>query len=224
MLSFARTIRPSKPGFRKWLDLEKLKQDLLEGSKDEGFPDRVFAYISTALGLPVKKLERMGWKDSVSKLYEAYTQFTPQDIPIINGAPKEAKPVDWDYDGRGWFFYSHTLSKAYGWTLEYIAELDVNEALGHLQEILTDEQLEKEFYHGLSEVAYKYDKSTKKSSYVPMKRPYWMRPAAPKEIKKVRIKKSLLPMGVIKSIHGLPEEFSLVETEKINPPRDSQAL
>jgi len=64
------------------------------------------------------------------------------------------------------------LAKNYGWTLEYVSMLQVEEALAKIQEILVDEQLEHEFFYGLSEVAYSYDSSTKKSKFVPMPQSY----------------------------------------------------
>lgn len=209
--------QPSKLGFRKFIELEQLKSEVTEAAESGDFPDRVFAYLSAVFG---KVNEKEGWQKTLVHLSEAQSKTVKIYIPIVKDSPKSGKEVEWNYAGRDWFFYSHLLAKAYGWTLEYISDLEVNDAFAHIQEILTDEQIEREFYHGLSEVSYRYDKSTKKSNYVPMKRPYWMRPVAPNVIKKVKIKKSLLPVGVIKNLHGLPEEYNLVETEKINPPRN----
>jgi hypothetical protein len=117
---------------------------------------------------------------------------------------KEDEP--WDYEGRQWHLYSHILAKTYGWTLDYISQLQVHEAIAKIQEILTDEQLEHEFYYGLSEIAYPYDSSTKKSSFKPLDRPSWMRPKA-KEIPRFKIPKSIMPMGVVVVDGVLPNEY-----------------
>lgn len=192
--------------FKKWIELEQKKSDFISAAERDEFPEKVFAYLSAA-GYSTKG----DWQSTVLSLQKAYTEYLPKSLPILDTAPKESKSVDWDYDNRTWAFYSHLLAKAYGWTLEYIAELETNEALGHLQEILTEDHLEKEFYHGLSEVAYRYNKSTKKSDYVPLKRPYWMRATVSRTIKKVKIKKSLLPVGMGIDASGLPKEFGTAQ-------------
>lgn len=199
----------SKVSFRKWLDLEAKKSKFIETAGGEAFAEEVYVYLSAALDKPTSRLEKMGWKDTVALLYEAYNKFAPPDLPIIKRAPQAGKPVDWDYDNRGWSFYSHILARAYGWTLEYIGDLEVTEALAHIQEILTDEQLEHEFTHSLSEMAYSYNKSSKKSEFRPMKRPYWMTPTIPKTIKRIKMRKDMLPQGLIKDISGLPSEFQI---------------
>lgn len=205
--------------FRKWIDLETKKQSFIEAAGNDDFPQKVFEYLSAAFDVPIRKLEGQGWKNTVLSLHKAYAQFLPKTIPLLDSAPKDTKPVDWDYDNRTWNYYSHLIAKAYGWTLDYIGNLDVNEALAHLQEILTDDQLEREFVYGLSEIAYPYNKSTKKSEFKPMKRPYWMKPVI-KEVKMVKIRRDMLPVGRIQNIHGLPEEFKSIATEKINPTRN----
>lgn len=215
--------------FRKWLDLEKLKQDFIEAAENDDFPQRVFAYLSAAFDTPAK--EKAEWRSTVLSIQKAHEKnFINITIPIIKDAPKSGKEADWNYVGRDWHYYSHILAQAYGWTLEYIGDLDVNTAFGHIQEIMTDEQLEHEFAHGLSEIAYRYNKSTKKSDFVPMKRPYWMKPATPQEIKKIRIRRDMIPVGNIEHISGLPPEYQFKEINETNKAketksqRDSQTL
>ena len=201
----------TKPiGFRKFVTLEKRKQIFLSATGDESFPEKVFSYLSVALDVPVSRLEGKDWQKVIRSLL-SYKGHQLKPLPLLEGAQKDSKPVDWDYDGRSWAYYSHLLSKAYGWTLEYIAEMDVDEALSHLQEILTDEHLDREFLYSLSEVAYPFNASTKKSEFKPMKRPYWMQPAVPTTIKKVKIRRDMLPQGLIKDMSGLPSEFQIPE-------------
>lgn len=194
--------------FKKWIELENKKASFIEAADSEAFPELVFAYLSAALDVPVNRMDRKQWGSTVLTLTETVNSYTqPKGIPILDSAPKGGKEADWNYSGRDWHYYSHLLAEAYGWTLEYIANLEVLTAFAHLQEILTDEFLEREFYHQLSELAYKYDKGSKKSNYVPMKKPYWMNPAAPKEIKKIKVRRDMLPVGLIKDISGLPKEY-----------------
>lgn len=208
-------------GFRKWIELENKKTDMLQATEDESFPERVYSYLSVALGIPIKKLEKQDWQSTVLSLIDVHKRFSPDaSLPILRHTQhKEATPVDWDYPQRTWAFYSHLLAKAYGWTLEYIAEMDVNDALSRLQEIMTDEQLDREFVYGLSEIAYPYNKNTKKSEFKPMKRPYWMLPTAPTTIKKIKIKRSMLPQGRIIDASGLPPQFDIEGLEVERPHR-----
>lgn len=200
-------FKKTKPlGFRKWLELENLKSKFVEAAEKSNFPERVYAYLSAALDIPVNKLRKDGWENTVLSLMKSISSYPLKQIPILVDAPKEKKEEDWSYEGRTWFYYSHLISSAYGWTLEYIASLDPNEALSYLQEILTSEYLQKEFAYGLSEIAYPYNASSKKSEYKPMTRPYWMR-LKKKEIRKTRMKRDLLPIGVGLDVSGLPKEY-----------------
>lgn len=215
-------------GFRKWVELEDHKKLIAEAVEGSDFPNRVVAYLSTAFG--DKKWERKPWKTPVFSMVKGFEKFNPAPLPILH-PPKDNKKSDWDYEGRSWNYFSHLLADAYGWTLEYIAEIDVNEALGHIQEVLTDNYLRQEFQHSLSEVAYSYNKNTKKSDYKPLPRPYWMRPIS-KPTKKVRIRRDMLPMGYLVDASGLGAELGgwneiihkNIETQTVEPPRDAQPV
>jgi hypothetical protein len=200
-------FKKTKPlGFRKWLELENLKSKFVEAAEKSDFPEKVYAYLSAALDVPAGKLQKNGWENTVLSLMKSVSDYPLKQIPLLKDAPKEKNEEDWTYEGRTWFYYAHLISNAYGWTLDYIANLDPNEALAHLQEIMTSEFLQKEFAYGLSEVAYPYNPSTKKSEYKAMSRPYWMR-LKKKEVKKTRMKRNLLPIGVGVDVSGLPKEY-----------------
>lgn len=197
------------PKFKKWLELEQLKSVFISAAESEAFPDRVYAYLSAATSIPVNRLDKKGWESTMQSLLKESARFIPnRELPLLKDAPKENKPVEWDYEGRTWHYYAHMLAQAYGWTLEYIANLGVDEALAHLQEIMTDDHLDREFTYGLSEVAYPYNKSTNTSVFKPMKRPYWMI-AAVKPIKKTRMLRSMLPVGNGIDLTGLPPEYGI---------------
>lgn len=211
---FAKT---KPPGFRKWITLENLKSKLIEGADSTDFPDKMFAYLSASFEIKPEKLEKKTWRECFELFGSANDRFSVKiNIPIIRDAPKDGEETDWEYEGRTWYYYSHLLATAYGWDLEYIANLGVEEAFAHIQEILTDSHLEKEFMYSLSEIAYPYNKSTKKGEFKPMRRPYWMKPLAPREVKKIKMRKDFIPMGKIIDISGLPEEFQIegLVTEK----------
>lgn len=218
-------LHKQKPlGFRKWLELENCKKLIAEAVEGVEFPDRVLDYLSTAFG--DKGWEKKGWKTPVFSLMDGFEKFNPDaSLPILRPS-KESKTSDWEYKGRSWNYFSHLLADAYGWTLEYIADLDINEALGHIQEVLTEDYLDREFQHSLSEVAYIYNKSTKKSEYKPLPLPYWMRPAS-KPIKRFRIRRDMLPVGYVIDSSGMADQVglgSIVTKKNDDPPRDSQAV
>lgn len=195
--------------FRTWLRLEGLKEKVIKaveiGSDD--FPDLLLEYISTALNVPAKYFQDAEWTVVIQAFYEITLKSPTVKLPITEPTSEHFPPDDWDYDGRNWHLYAHLLSSRYGWTLEYISRLHVEEALAKIQEILSEKQLEKEFLHGLSEVAYVYDSQTKKSTYKPLPRPSWMRPKVKvEEIKRIRMPISSLPVGNV-NYDAIPEEF-----------------
>jgi len=69
-----------------------------------------------------------------------------------------------------------------------------------------DDQLDREFIYGLSEIAYHYDKNTKTRKFVPLPRPHWMREKI-QPVKKFPILKAMMPMGNIISDGVLPPEM-----------------
>jgi hypothetical protein len=220
-------FQKQKPlGFRKWIELENHKKLISEAVEGSEFPEKVFDYLSTAFGN--KGWEKKPWKTPVYSMVEGFQKFNPDpSLPLLN-SPREKKEADWEYKGRSWNYFSHLLAHAYGWTLEYIAGMDVNEALGHIQEILTEDYLEQEFQHSLSEVSYVYNKNTKKSDYKPLPRPYWMLPAL-KPIKMVKLKRSMMPVGYVIDTSGLGAELggwneiitkneSSTNTQSVPPP------
>lgn len=110
---------------------------------------------------------------------------------VIDNAVSERK-VPWDYNGRWAVSWIHTLSKTYGWTREEILDLDVDEAMGYVQEIAVDEHVNAEFNHSLSQNAFEYD-TLGHGKYKPLQRPLWMLPKQPK----TRMLKSMIPSGAI---------------------------
>ena len=88
----------------------------------------------------------------------------------------------------------HLFAKAYGWSSEYIANLEIEDGVALLQEIIVDNQLQREWEWGMNEMAYPYNQMTKKSEFKPLDRPSWMQKKyeAPKKIK---IPIHLIPLG-----------------------------
>jgi len=126
---------------------------------------------------------------------------------ILNAPGVDGKPFHWDYEGRAEVVWIHQIAQAYHWPLAQILGLWPEQAVEFLQEILVDDQKEKEFAHMLSEVAYPYDKATKTSRYHPLERPSWMVIGSPTSAKTrgtTKIHKGFLPIG---EIRGQPDQI-----------------
>jgi hypothetical protein len=108
--------------------------------------------------------------------------------------PKGA-PEPYDYEGRNWAWVVHKLASRYGWSRDEVFNLYPEEAAAYLQEILISETLEAEERYSLSELAYQYDSVSKRSNYVPYRKPGWM--YSTELPKPVRVHKAALPYGVV---------------------------
>lgn len=95
-------------------------------------------------------------------------------VPLMRGSKKATEPPPWDYPERDWYYWVHAFASAYGWQMQYVAELDIDDAVALMQEIETEKQLEREWDYQISEIAYPYDKASKKNRFKPMPRPGWM--------------------------------------------------
>lgn len=206
----------NSPRLKKWIILENYKDKILKAveNKQVEFPKYLLAYLSTAFGVPYTWFEYADWTRLVQAFYVVLSKSPKFDLPITAPTSEKHDEAPWDYADRNWHLYSHMLAKTYGWSLEYISRLQVRDALAKIQEILVDEQLEREFYYSLSENAYEYDKNTQKSKFVPLPRPAWMRPRVePEKIKKFAIPASMIPFGVT-NLDALPAELLPKEYEK----------
>jgi hypothetical protein len=127
-------------------------------------------------------------------------QFT-LDLPFLRYDTKNIED-EFDYPDRSWWSWAYRFSTQFGWSLEYIAEIDVIEAFCMYQEHLISDFQDKEWEWMLSERYVGYDTATKKSKIIPMPKPNWMLGKKPKEIKPVKIRKDMLPSGVVVSFRN----------------------
>ena len=196
------------PTFKKWIELETYKEKIHEAVEtgDAMFPKYILAYISTAYDVSIRWYEKADWVRLIIAFSFIASSCPKIELPLVTATHEKHDPEDWTYDGRTWHYYSHIISKAYGWTLEYISQLQVVDALAKIQEILTDDQLDREFQYSLSEIAYVYDKAAKVGKLKPLNRPAWMRKKI-QPIKKFMIPASLMPVGVVMVDGVLPEEL-----------------
>lgn len=198
------TITRSK--LKRWIELESLKTKTLDFAKRGRameFCDNILSYVSICTGVEIDELDKLPWTEIVFTWQRLLSLNTPNlDIPIyaVQNLDDKKKPV-WDYEGRTWYTWVHDLAHEYGWTIEYIAELDIDDASSLLQELIINDQLDKEFHWMSSEVAYPYNESSKKGEFKPLQRPVWMmeqiRSIKEGKDQNIRILKEHLPVGNI---------------------------
>lgn len=199
----------TRPKLWKWLSIENLRNKIIESAgKSDEFATGLFAYLSALLDIDDSTLENAPWYEVLSGYYLAVIECYPSlDLSILlSGGKKEGKlPDPWEYDGRVKYGWVHMFAKNYGWSLEYVSELDVDDAFALIQEISLEDQFEKEWQWGMSEVAYEYDPTSKKSNLKKLPRPDWMMIGNRHYQKKVdkekkpsfKVRTDFLPHGVI---------------------------
>ncbi len=206
-------ITHRKYKFKEWIDLEDRRIEI-DGASDRStdeFPKLVIACLSDALALPRWVWARLPWVEvwaaylgvSVSLSFKGY-------LPIVSLPTDEKvnKPV-WDYPHRTWYFYANLIARHYGWSLEYIARLPVFDGMACVQEIMLNDQTEREFLWSMSEASVSYDERTKTTQPNPLPRPYWMKQAKPDEplpIPRFKMPSHLIPVGQV-NYDALPEEY-----------------
>lgn len=201
----------TRPKLREWLSLEDKRSKSLERAEkgEDEFVTEMFSYLSALLDVSEDKLIQAPWYEVIEAFYLVSVECAPRlGLTILQQGSTKTKvdklPDPWEYKERLWYSWLHTLAKAYGWNVEYISQLDVDDAFALVQEISLDEQFSKEWEWSISDVAYEFDKSTKKSRLRALPRPDWMRRASktyqdsitkPKSVP--RINPAFIPPGVI---------------------------
>lgn len=169
--------------------------------KNENVAKLIIEYIRIASDMSEDD-KRLPWYEIGEVFYNSVVENRiRKNFPILKTVPQNKKqtadPSGFDYPERDWYFWVHTLAKRYGWTISEISNLDPDDALGLLMEIEVSEFDEREFQYKLSEIAYAYDKSSKKSKYIPLQKPRWMQTSKIIEAPKRKIHRSMIPAGVI---------------------------
>lgn len=190
---------PERATLYEWLRLEEIKERIFVAVEDRNKDEiaaQVYQYLSTATNNK-RDWSELSWLEIYHKFLEVEEVNTPtKPFPILRySSDKDDK--GWTYEGRDWYYWLHVLSSNYSWDIDYIKELDIDDAIGLLQEILIDEQSDREFLWGMSELAYEYNENTKKSKLRPLDRPKWMQADRKKhkKIKKTKIRRDFMPLG-----------------------------
>lgn len=190
-----------RPKLKRWLFLEEINRKIQEATEKEDSSEFLYQYyslISVAIGISTEILYELPWID----VAVAYTQIRniliPEyDFPMLMTKTKN-KSSDWDYEGRHWFIWLNLFAKSYGWSVEYIENLDVDNAIALMHEIISDDFYSREWQYSLSDASVTIDPATKQGKYKPLPRPEWMQMKTKKEeLPKVKIPKSMLPAGIV---------------------------
>ena len=185
---------------RAWLALEIFYSNIIEaaevGNRD-GLVSSLYSYVSTAFSISVEELQLLPWYEITRSFKEIYQINIPSiNFPMLHKRIKKEtnEEIGWEYSGRTWYIWLHLLAKEYGWSINYIEYLDIDDGIALLEEIMVNDQLNKEWEWSRSELAYSYNQNTKTSKFIPLERPEWMRPI-PKPAKSTRIRESDIPVG-----------------------------
>lgn len=206
--------------FGSWLIEEELRGNIVTSAKESvgTFPQAIYTYIGYLINPIVNILfSRLPWDDTLQLMLFIFSKTkVTTNIPLTRYQTKKEKveEISWNYNGRMKHYLIHILAKTYGWDDTYIKKLRVETALSYIQEIFVDDQLDKEFTYSMSEVAYPYNKNTKKSEFKPLPRPVWMQKEI-KEVKKIKMLRSMLPMGNVQDVSGMEKYFN--ENQEAKP-------
>ena len=185
------------PRFGKFLRSEEIKYNIIKAAKrkEEQFPELVISYLSAAFLFPRIIFKNLRWDLSLLLFSLASSKSSPNtELPLLKPSKQKEKKETWDYDGRGYALYIHLIARAYGWTEKEVCNLKTDTALALVQEIITDEQLDREFLWGMSEKSYSYNAKTKTGKAIPLDRPYFMKEEVKPPVK-TKILKSMMPIG-----------------------------
>ena len=194
-------LEPAK--LRKWLELEDVKLRLYEAVEDkdrEQVVNLIYLYISTAIGVETNTMLELPYREVLTAFNEiAKINIVDVDLPFMR-IPVREKPEDtgYEYDNRSWWSWANIFSTKYGWSLEYIADLNVNDGLCLYQEYLIDKYKDKEWQWMLSERYVGFDKVTNEAKINPYPKPDWMQ-AKIRPIKPVKLPIKMIPSGIVKT-------------------------
>ena len=202
-----KSIEVERAKLRLWFDLEDLRSKLKEAAEEgdsRAVSSLICSYLSVASDEEVETFQNAGWEEVAMAFAEiSVLNSTRKQFPLFSYKSEEpTELVSWEYEGRTWYLWVHTLAKAYGWTEEYISELEIETGLALIQETMVEDQLRREWEWSLTELAYPYNKVTKTSKFSPLPRPGWMGRIV-EEPKKTKLVKAWLPIGNIENLSGM---------------------
>lgn len=208
MEQFSFTLRDieynvTRIGLRVWLELEETNKkivDYMNGKSMLEASTSICSYLSIVTKLDVELLKTFFWLEIADAYVTILMASIPKiSFPLLMDKTENRDPIVWDYEGRTGYKWAHILAAKYGWSMEYIADIYFEDGIALLQEVMIDEQMDKEWEWSLSELAYPYNKSIKKSEFKALPRPSWMlgMQKMAKEPEVARLPVSMIPQGLV---------------------------
>jgi hypothetical protein len=202
---------------KEWLGMNSSLSSIHAAAKTHA-PDvagKLCEFLAAATDSPVDYWKTSAWwkvKEGLETLIQ--TNDFEWKVPMIEyGKDEKLEFPKWLYMGREWFYWLHTFASVYHWSEDVIADMKKEDAFALMQEISVERQLQKEWEHSLSEMAYSYNQDAQKSEFHPLERPLWMKGPEKKTVvfPKLKMPKSMLPMGPIQDLAGLSQNIEIVE-------------
>ena len=186
----------SRVKFKTWLELEDIRSQISDAAEqDENVADLLCSYLSTALC--GGKWSNIPWEVVLyDYIFVTELHRPSRDFRIFS---VDSKSKAFLVNESSWYSWASMLATNYGWNLDYIAELDIDDAISLIQEALYTEQVQKEWEWALSERAIRYDKAGK-GKFEPLERPKWLLPdkkEVQKEAPKIKVKADMIPPGIV---------------------------
>lgn len=193
---------------KNWLISEEIRGKLSDTAKEgdiKGVCNNVFSYIEKAISVEIP--QNLPWYDVAQAFISIANLNVPHLIPILLGKINPEREA-WEYDGRLWFMWANTFAQCYGWDLNRIATMDINDAVSLLQEIALQKQYDREWQWSLTEIAYPYNESSNRSEFHPLTRPDWMQMSVKPIVapKKKWMAKEMMPMGLVMGMNDVVSE------------------
>jgi hypothetical protein len=183
---------------RQWLLLEDIREKIqlaAEVRDRQEVVTQIYSYLSAAFGIDID-LDKCAWFEVIEVFTQVISLNVPRfDFPLLTSKLDNQK-VAWDYEGRTWYIWVHLLAR-YGWSMEYIANIDIDDALALAQEVAVEDQLEKEWAWGLSDKSTVYDKKGKNAKFKELPRPGWMTKVIDRVEEGMMFPANMLPVGLI---------------------------
>lgn len=180
---------------RQWLQLEDVINRIKEG---RSIALDIYSYLSIVLGEDID-YSKIPWYETAKAFTDAVSiNVTRYNFPILRMGTSEVD-FPWDYEGRSFYAWVHLFADNYGWDIEYISNLDIDDAVALVQEISVEDQLHKEWEWSLSERSIKWDKKGK-GTFQPLGRPDWMQLPSQQLIdktEKLKVPVSMIPAGIV---------------------------
>lgn len=175
-------------------------EEAVEGRDSGAINDAILKYLITAIpGLDRERLRPLPWFELLNAYHQVSTLNTIPEATrfaiLRRVEERKGRSIPWNYVGRSAIFWTHVIASAYHWSKGAIENLWPEEAIAFIQEIMVEDQLDREFLHSLSDVAYHYDKTTKKSRYKPLARPLFMIQGTQQKPRRILLHRRMLPIG-----------------------------